>query len=258
MSIGLIVAGTLMACQPSPTPEVIEKIVCVTPTPFLPSPHPMPAPDDGSHDNEILGATVLMNFEKADGSMHVPSWLGTIVELLPDGSGKIITHDHYDHLVTDHYMFSPSDGQFWRRVKKSKVKETPIGLETRELIVPSDTMDNYYSSPGHSIPIPLGSPIPGGMASVPNLSQGDPAAIAYLAPSGFGGDHADVYHGNVWGVWENGGTAVAFVSAGTKPDYADSGDSGGGLFVNGQHCGNNWLQYGSFYGQYGWLSALNP
>jgi hypothetical protein len=131
-----------------------------------------------------------------------------------------------------------------------------------ELIVPSDTMNNYYDSPeGEPIYEPLGTPIPEGMASAPRLSKGDPVAIAYLAPAGFGGDYVEVFNGNVWDRFketndDNKDVEVAFV-AGTTPDFAGSGDSGGGLFVQGKHYGNNWSER-EHYEEYGWLCALNP
>ena len=197
--------------------------------------------------------------------MHNPSWLGTIVERLPDGKGKIITHNHYNDLTTNYYMFASSNGRNWRKVEASQVEDNPIGPQTREIIIPNDTMDYFHPVVGTEegmekdpIPIPLGTPIPGGMTSTPSLSPGDPAAIAYLAPSGFGGNHVEVFHGNVWGAWKVGEQSVAFVSSGTAPGFADSGDSGGGLFMNGQHCGNAWEKTGPYYGQYGWIFALNP
>ena len=220
----------------------------------------MPNPDDGSHDDDILNATVLMNFEKTDGGMHNPSWLGTIVEQMPDGRGKIITHNHYEDLRTDYYMFARSDGQFWRKIEASKVDdELASGLsQTREIIVPKNIMNNYYSPKGHLTPMPLGTPLPGGMASSADLSAGDPAAVAYLAPPGRGGDHAEVFHGNVWGIRDDEGTSAAFVASGANPDFAGSGDSGGGLFVRGKHYGNAWRMGTSpYYGQYGWILALN-
>jgi YD repeat-containing protein len=256
--LGVCMSGLLTACQGLP-PEAVEATLCVEVTP---TPHPMPKPDDGSHDEEILRATVLINFktplgDKNEGDMHDPSWLGTIVERLPDGSGRIITHAHFDALRTDYYLFADYRGQGWRTVEASKVKEKDFGQEGTELIVPRETMDSYTSGG----PVrPLGQAIPGGMMHDPHLSVGDPVALAYLAPKGSGGNHAEVFHGNVWKTWEDfKGVRAVFVASGPVPDFAGSGDSGGGLYVRGQHCANNWVMIRTpISGQYGWISALNP
>jgi hypothetical protein len=234
----------------------------------------------GRDDADILDASVIIeplhNIEVQTVS------LGTIVG--QDGNDWIIyTHSHFEeggpglelhkyysikihnhdmsHSVVLLMKGTNPDGEVEEKGERTKLKVR------KSLLDGSDPRVN-----GKSIGEPIGRK--DGVELGTEINIGDEVDLAYLAPPGVaGGDHVEIWHTRIVDRPTLTGSRPRTVAALGVPVSGNAfgpgaeGDSGGGLFLNGEHIGNLWLWIPVICRPGGieighedavWISYLNP
>ena len=247
------VGGMLAGCGPGPLPGDIPMICTATsmPAPGVPtppadtsSPYDYDPREKGDHDEEILAASVIIEGGRLD------QWggksLGTIVGE-EGGDWIIYTHNHFeltsfgkklsDQEVSMIRLYDHNMGFFVQLFKIAAPPEVEVEEEGQrtKLRVRQSALDRTEARGK------LGNPIDREDGAVANV--GDEVDIAYLAPYGDSGDHVEIWHTRVVERPDTPPGTVAVLGTpapGETFGPGGEGDSGGGLFHDGVHIGNNW------------------
>jgi YD repeat-containing protein len=230
----------------------------------------------GPHDADILDASVII--QPVIGGIRQGRSLGTIVGI--DGANWVMyTHNHFDQgnalgvplndpAITDIVIYS-HDGA--NQVMLNKVGPAPdirvdnvAGQRTR-LKASIAMLDGTGGFPRIGSPI---ARIDGAAANV-----GDQVDIAYFAPAGNVNNQVGIWHTRIVDRPADTGPFPGTVAVLGIPVPRDvlgpggHGDSGGGLFLNGEHIGHSWNWIFSECWAGGrfirhqdafWLAYLNP
>ena len=224
----------------------------------------------GTNDAAILDASVII--QPLIGSVSQSRSLGTIVG--QDGTDWIIyTHNHFEQANASGVKLHD------RSINSINIYSHDMRHQAKLLMGASPSAKIDYK--GQRTRLKVNSSLLDGTGAFPSIGKpisridsaganvGDQVDIAYFAPAGVGSTHVEVWHTRIVdlsGVTPPGTVAVLGTpTPGGAFGPGASGDSGGGLFRNGEHIGNtwNWIESecregATLVGIDVWISYLNP